>query len=166
MTATESALKWTNINQSSWTNLILWSTFPSWEDHQFLNTRTYTIEQQSSLTHRDKWERDPIRNVKRDCSGNCKFSVKLHLTPEALWLSTPIIPMNYFLNDPALNTIQNTEQFTAIVEQATLRHEAFAERFGLESESLLDLTLNQWPLRVALIFCYSQLAEVLTVSIG
>ncbi|VAW46973.1 Adenylate cyclase [hydrothermal vent metagenome] len=52
-------------------------------------------------------------------------------------------PMNYFLNDPALNSIQNIEQFTAIVEQATQRHEAFAERFGLESESLVDLTLNQ-----------------------
>ncbi len=52
-------------------------------------------------------------------------------------------PMNYFLNDPALKTIQNTEQFSAIVQQATLRHEAFAERFGLESESLVDLTLNQ-----------------------
>jgi len=52
-------------------------------------------------------------------------------------------PMSYFLNDPALNSIQNTEQFTAIVEQATQRHEAFAERFGLESESLADLTLKQ-----------------------
>ncbi|VAW46909.1 hypothetical protein MNBD_GAMMA02-364 [hydrothermal vent metagenome] len=47
------------------------------------------------------------------------------------------------MNDPALNSIQNIEQFTAIVEQATQRHEAFAERFGLEPESLVDLTLNQ-----------------------
>jgi len=44
-------------------------------------------------------------------------------------------PMNYFLHDPALKSIQNTEQFMAIVKQATERHLAFAERFGLESEA-------------------------------
>ncbi|MCF6300646.1 MAG: winged helix-turn-helix domain-containing protein, partial [Proteobacteria bacterium] len=51
-------------------------------------------------------------------------------------------PMNYFLNDPALKSIQSTEQFSIIVEQATQRHESFAERFGLEPETLVDLSLD------------------------
>jgi hypothetical protein len=45
-------------------------------------------------------------------------------------------PMNYFLNDPALKSIQNTDEFSRIVEQASKRHLAFAEKFGLEPETL------------------------------
>ncbi len=51
-------------------------------------------------------------------------------------------PVNYFLNDPALTSIQNTEFFSTIMRQATQRHEAFAERFGLESEVLGDIKLD------------------------
>jgi|GEM_PF-1105643 len=51
-------------------------------------------------------------------------------------------PMNYFLHDPAMKAIKNTELFTSVVEQATIRHEAFAEKFGLKSESKLGATLN------------------------
>jgi DNA-binding winged helix-turn-helix (wHTH) protein/TolB-like protein len=51
-------------------------------------------------------------------------------------------PMNYFLNDPALKSIQNTKEFSAIVEQATKRHEAFAKKFGLKPETVLKLELK------------------------
>ncbi len=47
-------------------------------------------------------------------------------------------PMNYFLNDPALKSIQNTDEFSKIVKQATKRHEAFAEKFDLEPETNLN----------------------------
>ncbi len=47
-------------------------------------------------------------------------------------------PMNYFLQDPALSSIQGTERFSAIVKQATDRHEAFAERFSLQPETVID----------------------------
>ncbi len=43
-------------------------------------------------------------------------------------------PFNYFLVDPALKSIRETSKFNEIVKQAVQRHEAFAERFGLESE--------------------------------
>ncbi len=48
-------------------------------------------------------------------------------------------PMNYFLRDPALKSIQVSEQFSAIVQQAHQRHLAFAVRFGLEPEALIGL---------------------------
>jgi len=47
-------------------------------------------------------------------------------------------PMNYFLVDPALKSIQDTAGFIHIVDQATKRHESFAKRFGLESEAIYD----------------------------
>lgn len=43
-------------------------------------------------------------------------------------------PMNYFLHDPALKSIQNKDRFASIIKQATERHSAFAERFNLKSE--------------------------------
>jgi DNA-binding winged helix-turn-helix (wHTH) protein/tetratricopeptide (TPR) repeat protein/TolB-like protein len=49
-------------------------------------------------------------------------------------------PMNYFLRDPALKSVQTSEQFTAIVRQAHQRHQAFAERFGLQAETLFGLS--------------------------
>ena len=52
-------------------------------------------------------------------------------------------PMNYFLRDPALKSIQGTEQFSVIVQQAYQRHLAFAGRFDLEPESLVDIRLNR-----------------------
>jgi len=51
-------------------------------------------------------------------------------------------PMNYFLNDPALQSIQDSEKFTFIIEEATRRHEAFAERFGLMPETKVEITLK------------------------
>ncbi len=44
-------------------------------------------------------------------------------------------PMNYFLIDPALKSIQNSQPFNSIVLKATLRHEAFAVRFGFKAET-------------------------------
>ncbi len=43
-------------------------------------------------------------------------------------------PMNYFLHDPALASIQNTTEFSAIIQQATKRHQNFAARFDLAAE--------------------------------
>ncbi len=51
-------------------------------------------------------------------------------------------PMNYFLNDPAIKAIQNTPQFLNIVKQATSRHESFAKKFGLRSETMVVSTLK------------------------
>ncbi len=51
-------------------------------------------------------------------------------------------PMNYFLIDPALQSIRNREQFKQIVDQATRRHELFAQQFGLESETPIGLGIN------------------------
>lgn len=51
-------------------------------------------------------------------------------------------PMNYFKVDPALNSIKNTQRFNSIIEQATLRHQAFAERFGLKPETNINLTAH------------------------
>ncbi len=44
-------------------------------------------------------------------------------------------PMNYFLIDPAMASIKTNEKFKSIIGQATQRHQAFAQRFGLESET-------------------------------
>ena len=43
-------------------------------------------------------------------------------------------PANYFLQDPALHGIKNTQQFSDIVKQASQRHIAFAKQFDLEPE--------------------------------
>jgi hypothetical protein len=51
-------------------------------------------------------------------------------------------PMNYFLNDPALKSIQNRDEFSAVIEQATKRHEAFAEKFGLKPKTILNTKLK------------------------
>ncbi|MCX7554926.1 transcriptional regulator [Marinicella sp. S1101] len=44
-------------------------------------------------------------------------------------------PMNYFLIDPALMSLRDHHQFNPIIKQATQRHLAFAQRFGLTPEA-------------------------------
>jgi hypothetical protein len=49
-------------------------------------------------------------------------------------------PMNYFLNDPALQSIRQSAEFKAILKQATKRHESFAKMFDLEPETKKELS--------------------------
>lgn len=68
------------------------------------------------------------------------------LALEALQLAVDqgFFPFNYFLNDPALESIRGTDKFNAVIEKAIQRHEAFAARFGLSSEAnISDKTVSK-----------------------
>ncbi len=92
------------------------------------------------------------RNKKKHTDGEMTYKLvqlyalandqKLALKNLQISVDQGFFPMNYFLMDPTLKSIQNTEQFSAIVEQASKRHEAFAERFGLEPETVVGSTLK------------------------
>ena len=92
------------------------------------------------------------RNIKKLTDGEMTYKlVQLYALANAqelalknlqLTVDGGFFPMNYFLNDPALKSIQNREEFSAIVEQATKRHEAFAEMFDLKPETRLNSALK------------------------
>jgi DNA-binding winged helix-turn-helix (wHTH) protein/TolB-like protein len=92
------------------------------------------------------------RNEKKHTDGEMTYKlVQLYALANAQDLALKTLqmtvdrgffPMNYFLNDPALKSIQNTKEFSAIVEQATERHEAFAEKFDLKPETMLHTELK------------------------
>ena len=92
------------------------------------------------------------RNEKKHTDGEMTYKLaqlyalagakELALKNLQITVDRGFFPMNYFLNDPALKSIQNTEQFSALIMQATMRHEAFAERFGLEPETVAGSTLK------------------------
>ncbi len=51
-------------------------------------------------------------------------------------------PVNYFLSDPAMESLSSMKRFKKIVDQATDRHLKFASRFDLEPETVRSLNLK------------------------
>jgi DNA-binding winged helix-turn-helix (wHTH) protein/TolB-like protein len=92
------------------------------------------------------------RNIKKLTDGEMTYKlVQLYALANAqelalknlqLTVDSGFFPMNYFLKDPALKSIQNREEFSAIIEQATKRHKAFAEKFDLIPETILNTDLK------------------------
>ena len=91
-----------------------------------------------------------LRNEKNHTDGEMTYKLaqlyaladmpKLALEHLQISVDQGFFPVNYFLTDPAIKSIQDIEPFSVIISQAYQRHLAFAEQFGLEPETLIGLS--------------------------